>query len=641
MKLSIDSIIIRNFRSFGDINDEPTDHTVSLSDRGAVLICGEVDKTKSKSNGAGKTTLIEAIIWCLFGRLSDKAKPGDKVVNWKSGKDCKVEIITKDGYRITRTRNYEGHSDLSLTLNGDIVEGGDSTNANAQQMLNGIFDLDFNTFICSMFFGQSSGSFLSLGDSKKKEVIENLFGLTKLNYYAKVAKDRINKCEQEYNDLTAEINTKKSLILNIEEEINKYVSLAEEFENNRKLKVDNYEKEIVTLDEGRSDRINIDEVKKKWKIINKSEDKLTEIQDKKDNLFKQYKSIIDKIADLNTEINNNKSELSIVDNKLSTINKHIDEWSNKEGEACPTCLREYDGPFIKQKAKETQESHISEVKKLTESSDELSDNVKSLENKSEVAKKAKDLIESKMNKHEDNIQLITEKMETLTSNVNTLSEAEKHNELCDNVDSEIERYKSLIKEVKGEKNKYLDMSTESKDKIGVLNDELEELESKCEEIGKVASHYTYIYRAHNDKKNLRSYLISGSIPILNNRLSYYFNELNIESDIMFNDSLQIKSSKWPYEYHSGGEKKRVDLALMCALYDTFVSIHGQLTNVLVLDEIDKELDKEGVDEYIRLILDDLSNRIETILVISHKNDIDYAFPSQIKVMKDDGISFLE
>ena len=103
----------------------------------------------------------------------------------------------------------------------------------------------------------------------------------------------------------------------------------------------------------------------------------------------------------------------------------------------------------------------------------------------------------------------------------------------------------------------------------------------------------------------------------------------------------MKSDKWDYAVHSGGERKRVDLALMFALYDTCVATRGQITNLLVLDEIDKELDKSGVEDYVGLIINDLSNRVGSILCISHKEDIGYAFPAQIKIKKDNNCSRVE
>jgi len=223
----------------------------------------------------------------------------------------------------------------------------------------------------------------------------------------------------------------------------------------------------------------------------------------------------------------------------------------------------------------------------------------------------------------------------------TIMEVEKHNQLVNSTDREIQKCKKLITEEENKKNNYEDLIKESEQKIKDYKKQITDYKTRCEEIAKEATHLTYIYRAHSDKKNLRSFLIAGSIPILNNRLAYYFNELNIQSDIKFNQSLQIKSNKWPYSLHSGGEKKRVDLALMCAIYDTFVSMYGQKCNILVLDELDKEFDNPGVEEYVRLIMDDLSNRIDTILVISHKDEINYAFPTQIKVKKENDLTYLD
>jgi DNA repair exonuclease SbcCD ATPase subunit len=182
-KLSFKSINIKNFRSFGDVET-----TFKLNDLGPILITGK--------NGSGKTSIIEAIIWCLFGRYSDIHNPGDSVINWDVGKNCMVRLLVNE-YEIVRTRKFENHSDLLILKDGSPIENGDSTNADAQRTLNMLLNLDFNIFISSMFFGQSSGSFLNFSDQQKRRVIEKLFGLSKLECYADAAKIKIEECNKQ------------------------------------------------------------------------------------------------------------------------------------------------------------------------------------------------------------------------------------------------------------------------------------------------------------------------------------------------------------------------------------------------------------------------------------------------------------
>jgi len=83
--LDIDSIMLRNFRSYGDYETRLT-----LSDLKTCLICGIIGSNEKKKNGAGKSTLIEAILWCVFGKTSKVQNPGDRVINRFIKKNCTV-----------------------------------------------------------------------------------------------------------------------------------------------------------------------------------------------------------------------------------------------------------------------------------------------------------------------------------------------------------------------------------------------------------------------------------------------------------------------------------------------------------------------------------------------------------------------
>jgi DNA repair exonuclease SbcCD ATPase subunit len=641
MKLEIAELHIRNFRSLGDVDGEEKTHIVKLGKRGPILISGEVNNNSNKSNGAGKTTIVEAIIWCLFGCLSDKPRPGDKVINWKSKKDCMVKIFTPDGYEISRCRKYEGHSDLFIKKNGTPIEDGDSTNANAQATLNRLFDLDFGLFISSMFFGQASGSFLSLSDSKKKDIIQNLFGLGKLTYYAQVAKDRIATCEKQYEKIKTKIITIDDNIDKLESDIVKYKSLSEEFEQQKKTNITKYQEEIKKLENDRPEKINIDEIKSFWDLIEKSENKIDELKIKKKELENKLNNITTTETKLTKAKYSLESSMDSIDIKIDNIELQKKTWEEKRGKICFTCGQEVKSGHIDDKIKILETTNKENLNKLEKEKSQIEIEIKENLSKINLSEKAKTLIEDKINKINNNIDKLNKLNKSIKLDKITINEANSHNLICENTDDNINKYKLSIKEELNKQNNYDGLIKDCQNKINETSEEKDKHLKEQEKIGKLAAHLTHIYRAHSDKNKMRSFMISGSIPILNDRLSYYFNELDIDSDIKFNSTLQMVSDRWPYEYHSGGEKKRVDLALMCALYDTFVSIYGQQCNILVLDEIDKELDKDGVDEYIRLIIDDLANRIDTILVISHKDDINYAFPSHIKVSKHNDISILE
>lgn len=712
MKLLIDSIIIRNFRSFGDY-----DTVIDLKKRGPILVVGEVDGDVNKSNGAGKSSFIEAIIWCLFGRLSDIHNPGDNVVNWHVGKDCMVRIHTSDGYEITRTRKMDGHSDLLVTKGDVPIDMNDATNKIAQNSLNKMFGLDFDSFISSTFFGQSSGSFIGLSDKKQKNVIEKIFGLSKLKHYAEAAKSLLLEGEAKSNSLRANrdeiersIEKVSASIHEAKEDHDKYEKSRDDNVRELKEKLSRHESELKEYKP-----VDVDSLKSEWeeikdlnvtlksmletlqshnsdieslksdlmKIESDKNDKLVEIERRK---AAQYKRLIteksEKIASIRSKVDLKISELrdkkSAAQVTIALHEKSLEEFNKvaaMAGKACPTCGREYDEGYISDKTVEIgdRDKIIEDLNKYAAAMKSIDDAITKLqgslnkfvgdggvddsllneemesekkitiskydESRLELEGKIANAASSKEETHKSALD-IKQKIDQLTEGKMTVNEAIAHNKMIASINESIIDVNESIKNEKNKINPYVEIIDKLASDLSTKSEEFSSMETSIDEIDKKVSHLQLIHRAYNDKRNIRSYLVSNLVPKLNSRLSYYFNELSVNSDMKFNDYLQMTSDRWPHNFHSGGEKKRVDLALMCALYDTFVSIYGSSCNLLILDEIDKELDKDGVDEYVRLIMDDLSMRVDTILVISHKNEINHLFPRQIKFIKDDVYSYV-
>ena len=201
--LELESVSFKNFMSYGDYLT-----TIELSNLSQCLIVGEVageedsqelydtqefveDKSRIKSNGAGKSCIPNAIMWCLFGKTMHSANPGDKVINFYTGKDCSVTIRLKSGDTITRTRNTDGKNELIYVKDGDENKfNADtlSTIKNQQAQLNRIFNLDWDLFCGSAFFTQYGKPWLEMADQSRKKAIERILHVDRFSYYASVAK---------------------------------------------------------------------------------------------------------------------------------------------------------------------------------------------------------------------------------------------------------------------------------------------------------------------------------------------------------------------------------------------------------------------------------------------------------------------
>lgn len=160
---------------------------------------------------------------------------------------------------------------------------------------------------------------------------------------------------------------------------------------------------------------------------------------------------------------------------------------------------------------------------------------------------------------------------------------------------------------------------------------------------KLILHFDYIRSSHGDRKKMKAHTLSTMIPYLNQRLSYYLDSLSSQFSIELNSFLQIKSKTWAYEQTSGGERMRINLAMMFAIYDLHTTIYQQQCNLLVLDEVDGRLDPAGVNDFVNLLYKEfIDNKTDrTILVISHREEMRDAFPTKLLVKKDGDYSRIE
>lgn len=628
----LESISIRNFKSFGDY-----DTVVNLRHRGPTLITGSVENDDNKSNGSGKSSVMEAIIWCLFGRLSDIHNPGDKVINWNIGKNCVVKLMMQDGYEIIRTRKHQNHSDLLILKDGNTVEDGDSTNTNAQKTLERIFDLDFETFVSSIYFGQFSGSFIGLSDVKKKRVIEKLFGLSKLKYYAEVSKHRLGKIESEIESHSSNLASIDAEMQGNNHKIGELENKSKDFEEARRRKINQLEDKINALQSESAESIDIEEIEKFWSTIDLIKSKISELNKLLSTHEEDRSELYSELISLKDQQNILKQDVYKIKVELENIARDIKIIEEMEG-ICPTCGQQISEELVQTTIEDYKNKHADVISAKNDAVLKLKEDLHKIEQEIlNKTQKMKDTDES-INKISGLIHQSEEAIRRKTSNKKTITEAKSHNESIQHINNRIDDVSKNIDDARSEKNPYDEHITFLKAEIDKLNNKRKDVQSKIDDLNKSYSHTKFIYRAYSEKRQIRSFVIAGYVPVLNDKLSYYLHAMNISEDMKFNELLQIKSDSWDYSTHSGGEKKRVDLAMMCALHDTFITMNGSKINIMALDEIDKELDKEGVNDYVRLIMDDLSGRVESIFVISHKNEINHAFPSQIKLNKEDGFS---
>ena len=586
--LELKSVSWKNFMSYGDYTS-----TIELENLGQVLITGQIlDDTADglrKSNGSGKSTIPNVILWGLFGRTMHSANPGDAVVNHHTGKDCWVKIEFKNGDYIVRTRGRENE----LVYYKDGEEHILSTNKNQQAYINKQLSLDWEIFTSSAFFTQYGKSWLEMADANRKKALERILHVDRFTHYAASAKKSIDAVNLKISNFSTKITSYESDIQRIKSSVEKQENNKLNYETTKSQRIDSINKAIDSEQQRLNSIIlpDIDKIKKNWDI---------------------YHQINAKIEEKELSIRQQSNQISTISNELDEISNKIAIWKKKHGRNCLTCLQDIPEDHIAQQI----EPLVLKEKDLVDKKQNLS--AKKTESQDTVAQAQKKLAERKP--------------------TTTVSEANSIINEKSRIEKEILRLQESKQIIENETNPYTEVLNDSLTQIADKQLIIEKIETQKKETELLFKHYTYIYKAYSERNKIKSYVFKEHIPFINKRLNHYLDILNLDIRVNLTDNLGLSSNTWGYDFQSGGERKRTDLAFMLAAFDFHETMYGRQCNILVLDEVDGRMDDDGIDGLINIIKQELAGKVETIMIISHRNQMHDVFDKEIKVVKSDGYS---
>jgi DNA repair exonuclease SbcCD ATPase subunit len=588
----------RNFMSYGDY-----DTRLELDTLSQCLITGEVigegkavfddsgfAKIK-KSNGAGKSTLPQVILWALFGRTMHSASPGDKVVNWFTGKDCYVKITFKNGDYIVRTRKSGGHNELHYIKDGDetnVTSDTLSTSKNQQAELNRVFGLDWDLLCGSMFFNQYSKPWMEMADSTRKRAIERALHVDRFEYRAKVAKGKCDKLDADTKQKRRKIETLHESQERLTEALERTKTASAQFGSRRTERQKQALQNALSAKQKRDtiQRPNLEKLQNKWDVV---------------------KQIGQRIDTMQAEANKYSRKIANLEGTEASDKQKIKLWQDKAGKVCGACGQDVPKTHTAAKIEPIQES-------LNKTKQEIETETAALEAILAKIKRAKEILKEK-------------------SPETTMPDARGTHERWDRHDKEINRLKAEAKNIATEENPHTETITDTIKRQEKCKTDIEEAEADIKRTEYLNRHFHYIYKAWNDRTKIKSFVFKEHIPYINRRLKHYLDVFGLDVQIELTPALGIKSNMWGYEFESGGERKRTDVAFMLAMFDFHEQMYGRQSNVLVLDEVDGRLDDDGIDSLINVIKNDLTPKVETVMVISHRNMMHDIFPRELRVKR--------
>lgn len=559
-----------NFFSWGQLNFE--------FKSGVTLISGE-NLDDGNSEGCGKSSIPNALCWGLYGQLPKDVNIDDVIKTGEKG--CFVTIVLKNGWIIQRSRKP---NDLCIIESGGgwaeraEIRGKDVKET--QKMINDLIDMSFDTFCQSVYFAQNyNNKFITANQEEKAKILSELQDLSIFDRASKKANDLLKQAKVDLSILDTDQKSKQYLKKVHTDSFNTFCQLSDDF--------------------GADKLKQLDDIIDRSSILSK---KILQIQ-----------SEIKEITGLES-IPQKVKELEEVEKYLDECNRKlylIEQLEAQKQQAitnksCPTC------------GQDLKNSGCEDIK--------IPDNTDLLQQKFTLEKQFADINNERI----------------------SLMEKQNHNDkLKERLTGTIEQRNQLGKEV----SRIESMNNPYLDKISEYHGKMESLEANIsvnqEKIQQKTKEIQYLEFLKPGFKEIKSHVFQGLLTELNNKANRYLKDLfDITAIIKFDNvsdegevsKIQTKvilgGSERSLGMLSGGQFRRVQLAVDFALSDIVANRSDKPINIRILDESLKDLSEPSCAKVIEI----LQKMGGSTILIEHnsivKNIVNQTFEIQLK----DGIS---
>lgn len=670
------SISIRNFRSIRKVDLEIRE--------GLYSITGINRDQPGSLNGAGKSTLIFALWWCLTGNSLEGEGLADDVINIQEGKNCKVECVFDSNNGevvIMRCRKDSEHgNNLFLSINGQDLSC--HKIADTQERINQLLKVSFEVLKSTIILTSDIKScFSKLTGSARIALLESIRDYTIWQKVRDESNKDIGAFDAQINAKTAENHTLSgtevaynNMIGDLREKyLEEKTRLAsinyEQDKINIKIEQENAQKQLEALDGSAATEEITKLLAEKEELLKKSSESVYELGKTKDEINAKYqeqtKEINQNISEKQNQIYTNIQEINNQNFSAQSIKKEIeiiDQWFIKD--TCPTCNRKLDRTEQEIVEKTAQkESKLSEVNKISEKIDEItlknstltSEKEKMDEQLGEIEKSRQEELKNAEKTHEESNKELQEKIIALNETI----EAKKN--IAEGVVNEKNRLNGIISQCTAKLAQIAEQENNTTNRLQEIQDQAKEYQGKIAEIQeqkeinqveinkleKRKKYAKFYYDSLGPRGNFRGILLSQDIAYINQCLKSYirkfFTDTNVylttpnmdknQIDIVFETGGIVK----PIGNLSGGERKRLDLAISFALHQLVRSTSLFAFNVCVFDEIESALDPAGVEQLIELI-SERSEDIPTTWWITNNDMVSSNIVNKIQSEKIDGFT---
>lgn len=651
----------KNFLSFKELE-------LDLDNRGLILLTGKNLDDKSGTfdkNGIGKSSLVASIFYALFGETPD-GRSADAIINKDAKKNASVELtleVSGNTYVITRGRKKNV---LSITLNGEPMEF--STMKETQANIEQIIGIPEEVFRTTLFFdGHYTTPFSEMTDKQKKEFLSAIVDLSIYSKAHDKTKEEIKETKAQIASVDSNITIASESSKRELENVSRLRTTKEQYEHNlttAQATLDNYDDQnYQTLSKSLLEASKELEEVSAYKTTNTSQNALREALTASRRVSSELAELQSKQRELLAHIENLKS---VMKSKMDMVKQY--EQLNQSAYTKDNLVASYNygangssvdaiDAIIPSGA-----TNLETVAKLKEELANLIAEYKSTDTsvydqpiveataKQDEARQAVQKLQEEANKEIEDNNTLNSRYQMANNKVNQIKEQIRNEEQAKkNLESQVTSAKSSLELVNQQLASYGDVSTDNAESV------IEDLQAKKQTLATNLVNLEKVLGAFSDK-GIKSHVLDLVTPTLNEGVNKYLGTLtggaiNVEFSTQskkadgtlsdkFDISVTYNGDVMNYNALSSGEKRRVDVAISLALQDMVIQRYGADVNLLAYDELFESLDATGAENVVEL----LKSRIEkvgTIIVVSHNEDLKPLFDNSLEVIKKDGVSTLK
>jgi len=547
---------------------------IHLNFKTGINLITGVNADNNTRNGVGKSSIIESIYWCLFGKTIRDIK-NEKIIHNQEKKGCEVCLY----FDIVNNNNTTDTYVIKRSLGPSKIQIFKNSKDNAIIMT-----------------ADNTLPFMAQKKIDKRKFIE---GILNLNIFT----DMLLQARSDYNDAKKHNDILCNTFVNEQKHLETFEYHIQRNLEKKNMKISSLEEEIIEIKDYivslEEKKVSIDDFDIK---IKETEDKIIKLETGIDKIEELISTEKGKQVEFKTKINSLKDEMSKLKDKKAY---------------CPTCNRKFedhDGDLLKNKVNEIQNDII-----LLEK--EYLDITNIINEKNDKKNQAKSLLISLRDKN---------KKFLLEKNAEQLKDQKIKEQF-----TKIDHLKKQIIELKEEKDDTSDEIEKIKQNIEKIKNDLDEAKQKLA----ILDEAKFVL----SEEGVKTYIIKKLIVNFNQKLNFYLKTLDApcfcEFDEFFDEKLlNLKGNECSYFNFSGGERKRIDVAILFTFQDILRMYSGNSYSLSMYDELfDSAIDEAGIEKIVEVLKKRIDDHEEMVYVVSHnKSSLKNSFDNIIMLEKENG-----